>query len=134
MSPQAALRHLILLLRLLADRQEEEPDTSPDCGAEISEEDQQLSSQQTEGGELSQCQSQSKVNCKYISHVPSPLSPSLYSIIFHSDGVVVVVGDNRKQSREAAKKRKRGKNLSKPPQEIWEIQQSLKRGEFVEVN
>ena len=40
--------------------------------------------------------------------------------------------DKRKQSREAAKKRKRGKNLSKPL-EIWEIQQSLKRGEFVEV-
>ena len=52
----------------------------------------------------------------------------LYSIIFLSD----VVTDKRKQTREAAKKRKRGKNLSKPL-EIWEIQQSLKRGEFVEV-
>ena len=55
--------------------------------------------------------------------------PSLYSIIFLSD---VVVPDKRKQSRETAKKRKKGKNVSKPL-EIWEIQQSLKRGEFVEV-
>ena len=42
---QAALSDIVLLLSLLADCQEEKPDTGPDSGKEISEEDPQFSSQ-----------------------------------------------------------------------------------------
>ena len=44
LSGQAALSDIVLLLSLLADCEEEEPDTGPDSGKEISEEDPQFSS------------------------------------------------------------------------------------------